>query len=84
LKKDGIGVAFSPPNTIKLTMDSTKYPIELRMYKCFYYIPCSCGKFYIGEIGKSMKVRLKEHRVDLKWNITHKYTLDKQSSRTSH
>jgi hypothetical protein len=84
LKKGNIGVAFSPPNTIKGMVDSAKDPIEPNMHKGVYSIPCSCNKVYIGETGKSMNIRLKKHNTDLKWNRSHKYALAEHSSRTSH
>ena len=31
-----------------------------------YSIPCHCGKEYIGETGKLLKTRVKEHRAALK------------------
>jgi hypothetical protein len=54
------------------------------MHKGVYSIPCSCGKVYIGETGRSMKIRLKEHNVDIKWNRTHKSSLAEHSLKTSH
>ena len=40
-----------------------KPPTEFNMIKnCVYSIPCSCGKIYKGETGRTLKVRLEEHR----------------------
>ena len=46
-------------------LDNAKDPIDPTMRKGGYLIPCSCGKVYIGESGRSVKVRLKEHCVDI-------------------
>ena len=31
-----------------------------------YKIPCECGKVYIGETGRAMKDRIKEHDRDIR------------------
>jgi predicted GIY-YIG superfamily endonuclease len=33
---------------------------------CTYSIPCECGRSYIGETGRTLAVRLREHRHSLK------------------
>ena len=75
-----------PPekNTIRRIVDSTKDPIDPIMHKGVYSIPCSCGKVYIGETGRSMKVSFKEHSADIKLNIIKKSTLAMHSFKTNH
>jgi hypothetical protein len=34
--------------------------------QCVYIIPCECGRRYIGETGRILSVRLREHRHNLK------------------
>jgi predicted GIY-YIG superfamily endonuclease len=34
--------------------------------QCVYSIPCECGRRYIGETGRPLSVRLREHRHNLK------------------
>jgi hypothetical protein len=70
LNEGDIGVSFSPPYTIKDMVESLP-----NMHKGVYSIPFSYGKVYIHETGRSMKIRLKEHNVDIKWNRTHKSSL---------
>ena len=54
-----------------------------------YSIPCQCGKEYIGETGRPLKTRVKEHRaalkkgeiatsklVELAWNTEHEFNWD--------
>jgi hypothetical protein len=53
LKKGNIKVSFSFPNTIKNLLDHAKDTIDPRKQKGVYSIPCSCGKQYIGETGRS-------------------------------
>ena len=49
-----------------------------------YNIDWSCGKSYIGETGGSLKIRLKEHRADIKNGRSHTSALAEQSSKTKH
>ena len=65
-------------------MDSTKDPIDPIIHKGVYLITCSCDKVYIGETGRSMKVRFKEHSADLRLNRIQKSALAEHSSKTSH
>ena len=61
LRKRNIKVIFSPPNSVGRMLDSSKDPIEPLKQKGVYSIPCLCEIPYIGEIGRSIQVRLKEH-----------------------
>ena len=49
-----------------------------------YEAPCSCGNIYIGEMGRSLKTRLKEHSIDNVHGRTNKYALVEHSHNTSH
>ena len=35
---------------------------EEKRSKVVYWIPCDCGKFYIGETTRRLKTRLREHK----------------------
>ena len=61
LRRRNIKFSFSPSNSLRNMLDSTKDPIDMKLQKGVYTIPCSCGKKYIGEIGRSIRIRLKEH-----------------------
>jgi hypothetical protein len=37
----------------------------LQTAQCIYIIPCECGRSYIGETGRPLAVRLREHRHNL-------------------
>ena len=39
-----------------------KNPILVEQSKVMYQICCSCGKAYIGETRRRLKIRLKEHQ----------------------
>lgn len=59
-----------------------------------YKIPCSCGKFYVGETGRGVSTRLKEHEkytelrharstmVEHQLTTKHKILFDKTSALT--
>lgn len=59
LNKHSINVAFTPANTIRQLFNSVKDPINPNLQKGVYVIPCSCGKEYIGETGRSLNIRIK-------------------------
>ena len=59
LNKHNINVPFTPTNTITQLFNSIKDPINPKLQKGVYVIPCSCGKEYIGETGRSLNIRLK-------------------------
>lgn len=66
LNKHNINAAFTPPNTIRQLFDSVKDSINPNHRKGVYSIPFSCSKEYIGEIGRSFNIRIKEHTADLR------------------
>jgi hypothetical protein len=63
LRSKNIVISLTPMNTIRILVDSVKDSLDLRKLKSFYQIPCSYGKVYIGEIGQSLQVHLKEHAI---------------------
>ncbi len=65
LYKKRISVAFSPTNTLRKLLDHAKDPLDPKKGKGVYSIPCDCGKVYIGETGRSVYIRLKEHTADI-------------------
>ena len=65
LRKKSIGVTFAPPNSIGRMLDTSKDPVEPLKQKGVYSVPCSCEIPYIGETGRSVQVRLKEHCADI-------------------
>jgi hypothetical protein len=43
--------------------------------QCVYSIPCECGRSYIGETGRPLAVRLREHKHNLKEGLLEKSKL---------
>ena len=58
-----IRTVFTSGSTLRRYLFRVKPPTELNMTKnCVYSIPNSCGKIFKGETGRTLKVRLEEHR----------------------
>ena len=84
LTKHNIMVAFTPPNTIKNMLSSAKDLIDPKNLKGVYSVPCSCGKIYIGETGRSFGIRLREHINDISKNRSEKSGLAEHACSSSH
>jgi predicted GIY-YIG superfamily endonuclease len=52
--------------------------------QCIYSIPCESGRSYIGETGRSLAVRLREHRHNLKQGLLEKSKLAKHAYEEGH
>ena len=84
LRKNNINTQFTTCGTIRQMMRSVKDNINRQNLKVVYNIDCSCGKSYIGETGRSLKIRLKEHTTDIKNERSRKSALAEHSSKTKH
>ena len=49
-----------------------------------YRIPCECGKVYIGETGRPMKDRIKEHERDIRLVRTQTSAVSEHANNTGH
>ena len=49
-----------------------------------YKVVCSCGAPYIGETGRSVSTRIKEHCADIRHDRVQKLALAEHSSTTKH
>jgi len=65
LKKHKVLATFNPLNTIRSSLRSIKDLVNRKDMKGVYSIPCSCGIPYIGEMGRSINIRIHEHAADL-------------------
>ncbi|CAK9823993.1 hypothetical protein ANTRET_LOCUS2231 [Anthophora retusa] len=61
LKESKIKTIFTPHTKIKQILTTPKDPFPRLSSSGVYKIPCTCGKVYIGETGRSVTTRLKEH-----------------------
>ena len=58
-----VRIVFSSKHTLRSSLSRVKPPIcpEERV-GVIYSIPCSCGKVYIGETGRTLHARMLEHK----------------------
>ena len=65
-------------------LDKAKDPIDPMLKNGVYSLPCSCDEEYIGETGRSIKTRLKEHCVDIKHERIKNSVVAEHSKKTNH
>ena len=65
-------------------MRSVKDPIDHTQFRGVYMIPCSCKISYIGETGRSFRIRLKEHGADIRNERTRTSALAEHVTKTKH
>ena len=67
LQQQGVRTVFKSDTTLRSHLVWPKDPIEAaKRDGVVYKIPCECGKVYIGETGRAMKERIKEHERDIR------------------
>ena len=64
--KYNIRVVFNSKETIKSKLVNFKPKSKKSPKEIIYNIPCECGKSYIGETGRTVEIRLKEHQASIK------------------
>ena len=84
LKQKQIKTSFSPPNSLRNLLDKSKDPIDPKLRKGIYAIPCSCGEIYIGETSQAINIRIKEHCVDIRHERIKKSAIAENSQKTNH
>ncbi|XP_033123480.1 uncharacterized protein LOC117122112 [Anneissia japonica] len=57
-----IKVVHSAPNKLSRTLQTHKDKPPANSQQGVYRIPCECGKVHIGETGRDLRTRLKEHQ----------------------
>jgi uncharacterized FlaG/YvyC family protein len=83
LKKLNVRVAFKPHSKIQDTHRSVKDPVHLAS-EGVYKIPCDSGKIYIGETGRSVSCRIKEHERYLRLDQPEKSTIAEHAIKENH
>jgi hypothetical protein len=84
LTKKNIKTMFKPYKTLKQLFRSAKDKSDPMLGPGVYQIPCSCGKYYIGQTGRSFQACLKEHIVDTTHNRISKSTISEHSFNSKH
>jgi predicted GIY-YIG superfamily endonuclease len=58
---------FRTKHTLRNSLMKTRSKTDPQQTaECVYGIPCECGRSYIGETGRPLAMRLREHRHNLK------------------
>ena len=84
LKKKEILTTFKPLETIRQKMRTVKDKVDEHQQKGVYRVTCSCGLNYIGETSRLLKVRLKEHGVDIRNQRIRTSALAEHSDKSKH
>ena len=61
LEQVGVQVYHSSQNKLFRSLCTNKDSVNESQKPDVYRIPCECGLLYIGETGKNLSIRLKEH-----------------------
>ncbi|CAH1379320.1 unnamed protein product, partial [Tenebrio molitor] len=61
LEKRNIGTRFTTEKKISQILPTPKDKLPLFQSEGIYKVECLCGKCYIGQTGRSIQCRLKEH-----------------------
>jgi hypothetical protein len=67
LTKHNIKSVALPPRKIFSYLPPVKDALGLRT-PGIYSITCECGKVYIGQSGRSIQLRIKEHNRHIDWH----------------
>ena len=84
LRRNNVSATFKPLCTIRNSLGSVKDPIDPKDMKGVYLIPCSCGTPYIGETGRSIRQRIREHAADIRHNRSRTSALDEHVEKSCH
>jgi predicted GIY-YIG superfamily endonuclease len=52
--------------------------------QCVYSNPCDCDRYYIGETGRHLEVRIKEHKYNLTEGLLEKQKLAQREYEEGH
>ena len=67
LQQQGVRTVFKSGTTLRSHLVRPKDALELtKQDGVVQKIPCECGKVYIGETGRAMQDRIKEHDRDIR------------------
>jgi hypothetical protein len=80
-----IRVIFKTKHTLRSSFMKTRPERDpLQTAQCIYSIPSECGRSYIGETGRPLAVRLREHRHNLKEGLLEKSKLAQHANEDGH
>ena len=85
LQQQGVGAVFMSETTLRSQLARPKDAVDPAKQDCVVYrIPCECGKVYIGETGRPMQDRIKEHDRDIRLARTETSAVSEHAHNTGH
>ena len=85
LEQQGIRTVFKSETTLRSHLVRPKDTVDpAKQDGVVYRIPCECGKVYIGETGRSMHERIKEHDRDIRPARTQTSAVSEYAHKTGH
>ena len=84
-QRQGIRAVFKFDATLRSHLVRPKETVNPpRQESVVYRIPCECSKIYIGETGRPMPERMKEHERDTRLVRTQTCTVSEHANKTGH
>jgi len=85
LEQQGIRTVFKSDTALRSHLVRPKDTVNpAKQDGVVYRIPCECGKVYIGETGRSMQERIKEHDRDIRLTCTQTSAISEHTHKTGH
>ena len=85
LQQQGVRAVFKSETTLRSQLVRPKYAVDpAKQDDVVYRIPCECGKVYIGETGRPMQDRIKEHDRDIRLARTETSAVSEHAHNTGH
>ena len=85
LQQQGVRAVFKSETTLRSHLVRPKDPADpTKQDGVVYRIPCECGKVYIGETGRPMQDRIKEHDRDIRLARTQTSAVSEHAHNTGH
>ena len=85
LQQQGLRAVFKLETTLRSQLVRSKDAVDpAKQDGVVYRIPCECGKVYIGETGRPMQDRIKEHDRDIRLARTETSAVSEHAHNTGH
>ena len=85
LRQQGVRAVFKSETTLRSQLVRPKDAVDpAKQDGVVYRIPCECSKVYIGETGRPMQDRIKEHDRDIRLARTETSAVSEHAHNTGH
>ena len=84
-QQQGVRAVFKSETTLRSQLVRPKDAVDpAKQDGVVYKIPCECGKVYIGQTGRPMQDRIKEHNRDIRLARTETSAVSEHAPNTRH